>query len=136
MIRSYSELVTLQTFEERFEYLYVGGRVGEDTFGHERYLNQYLYQKCYEWKRARKFVIARDLGCDLGVPGYDIFGKIMIHHMNPVTKEQILRLDPIIFDPEFLISTSFRTHQDLHFRNLEARVSLPTERIPGDTRLW
>lgn len=136
MIRSYSELVTLQTFEERFEYLYVGGRVGEDTFGHERYLNQYLYQKCYEWKRARKFVIARDLGCDLGVPGYDIFGKIMIHHMNPVTKEQILRLDPIIFDPEFLISTSFRTHQDLHFGNLEARVSLPTERIPGDTRLW
>lgn len=136
MIRTYSELSLLQTFEERFKYLYVGGRVGEDTFGHDRYLNQYLYQRSYEWKRARQFVIARDMGCDLGVAGHEIFGRVMIHHMNPLTKEQVLRMDPIIFDPEFLITTAFKTHQDLHFGNMEARNSLPIERNPGDTILW
>lgn len=136
MIRTYSELSLLQTFEERFAYLYVGRRVGEDTFGHDRYLNQYLYQRSVDWKRARQFVIARDMGCDLGVAGHEIFGRVMIHHMNPLTKEQVLRMDPIIFDPEFLITTSFKTHQDLHFGNMESRNALPIERTPGDTILW
>lgn len=112
--RSYSELVTLKTFDERFKYLKLDGQVGADTFGFDRYLNQALYNSP-DWKRVRRNIIVRDGGCDLGINGYEIKGIIIVHHMIPITKEQILNRDPIIFDSEYLISASLATHNAIHY---------------------
>lgn len=133
--RSYSELRLLDTFEERFDYLAMPGRVGEATFGFDRWVNQQFYQS-REWQDARTSVIARDLGCDLGVPGYEIHFGLLVHHMNPLTMSAVEAGEEWIVDPEFLITTSKRTHNAIHFgdRSLLPRVVI--ERSPGDTRLW
>lgn len=134
--RSYSELITLPTFMERFDYLKLNGQVGVDTFGFDRHLNQYLYQKNPRWKKVRDEVIIRDNGCDLGVDGYEIYGKILVHHMNPITLEDVLNDRDWIYDPEFLICTAHVTHNAIHYgdRNLLNRA--PIERLPNDTCPW
>lgn len=134
-MKSYSELMKLKTFEERFEYLKMGGKVGADTFGFDRYVNQAFYNSP-EWKRTRNQVITRDNGCDLGVDGYELNSKILIHHINPITMEQIVNRDPIIFDPDNLISVSHKTHNAIHYGNVDQISKVPTERKPGDTKLW
>lgn len=133
--RSYSELRRLQTFDERFEYLKLGGQVGHETFGFDRYLNQQFYQS-REWKIARRDVISRDMGCDLGIPGYEIHVKILIHHMNPMTADDIVHGEDWIFDPEFLIVTSPRTHNAIHYGDDRLLPKVVAERSPHDTRLW
>lgn len=134
-IRTYSELMTLPTFEERFEYLALYGTVGHATFGADRYLNQQFYRS-REWRRIRNVVIIRDGGCDLGVYGFDIFDKIYVHHMNPVTVEDIDENYNLLINPEFLICTSFNTHQAITFGNKNNLFNLPRERRKGDTKLW
>lgn len=133
--RSYSELQVLETFEERYEYLRLGGEVGHATFGFDRWINQQFYGT-RDWEQARNFVITRDLGCDLGISGYDIHAGLLVHHMNPITREDILSRAEWILDPEFLITTSHRTHNAIHYgdRSLLPRPFVP--RYPGDTRLW
>lgn len=113
-IRTYSELCELQTYEERFEYLSLSGKVGSDTFGFDRYLNQQLY-KSQEWKNVRDFVILRDNACDMGLEDYDIFGTIHVHHMNPITKEDILESSEYLLNPEYLICVSLDTHNAIHY---------------------
>ena len=113
--RCYSELITLPTYEERFKYLKLDGRVGADTFGFDRHLNQMVYQKDPRWKNARDLVIIRDNGCDLGIEGREIYGKIIVHHMNPITVDDILNDRDWIFDPEFLICTVHNTHNAIHY---------------------
>lgn len=134
-VRSYSEMLRKDSFEERFEYLKLSGSVGLETFGFDRYLNQILYRS-KEWKRIRNEVIIRDNGCDLGVEGYDIFGKIYIHHMNPITKHEILNRDKRIMDPEFLVCVSFNTHNAIHYGDKSILFQDLIEREPGDTKLW
>ena len=112
-IRTYSELVRLPTFKQRYEYLRLGGSVGEDTFGFDRYLNQIFY-KSKEWNRIRDQVIIRDHGCDLGLDGYEINDRILIHHMNPITKADILERTEFLLNPDYLISTMKRTHDAIH----------------------
>lgn len=135
-IKRYSELITIPTFEGRYDYLRLDGRVGEDTFGFDRYLNQVFYHS-QEWKSIRDYVIARDNGCDLGMDGYEIFDRILIHHMNPITKEDVLFRKDYILDPEFLITTVKRTHDAIHYGN---RDSLLTNsivvRTKNDTCPW
>lgn len=135
-IRTYSELITLPTFEERFEYLKLSGRVGDETFGRDRYLNQLLYQRSEEWKSIRREVILRDNGCDLGCEGYEIYGQIIVHHMNPITIDDVMNLDPKVFDPEFLISTMHRTHNAIHYGNADLLITAPIERRKNDTCPW
>lgn len=135
-IRTYSELITLPTYIERFNYLKLGGRVGEDTFGFDRYLNQQVYQRDPRWKKARDLVIIRDNGCDLGVEGHEIYGKILVHHMNPVTIDDILKERDWIYDPEFLISTMLSTHNAIHYGDENLLITAPTVRTPNDTCLW
>lgn len=133
--RSYSELRRSETFEDRFEYLAIGGQVGASTFGFDRWINQYFYQS-REWKRVRDRAIIRDNSCDLGVPGYEIYAGLLVHHMNPVTIEDINNGAEWILDPEFLITTSLRTHNAIHFGDA---TLLPRPVIPrhsGDTKLW
>ena len=133
--RCYSELSKLETHEERFEYLSLGGQVGTSTFGFDRWINQRFYRS-REWYVARRDVIARDLGCDLGVIGYEIYGGIIVHHMNPVAKVDILEGDPALIDPEFLITTTIRTHNAIHYGDGN-QIYRPAEaRTPGDTKLW
>lgn len=140
-IRTYSELITIPTFEERYQYLRLGGRVGEETFGFDRYLNQQFYLSD-EWRSIRDYVIVRDTGnnkyCqDLGMPyGYDIDGLIMVHHMNPVTKEDILRRSKYLLDPEYLISTIKNTHDAIHYGDESLLISKPIERYKNDTCPW
>lgn len=135
MLRCYSELILLPTLRERFEYLRLNGEVGEELFGYARYLNQEFYHG-NEWTDVRERVILRDQGRDLGVPGWKINGKIYVHHMNPVTLEQLRNRDPILLDPEYLISCSYNTHQAITWGS-EALLPKPlTVRRPGDTRLW
>lgn len=134
MNKSYSELMKLETYEERFEYLKLSGAVGRETFGFDRYLNQAFYTSP-EWKKARDTVIVRDNGCDLGVEGYEIRQKPIIHHMNPITKEQVENRDPIIFDPENLITCTHRTHNAIHYGD-SSQLPITKERRPGDTKLW
>ncbi len=135
MIRTYSELIRLETFEERFRYLVLRGGVGNSTFGFDRYINQGFYAS-REWKRVRYDVIARDLGCDLAVPGYEIHERLLIHHMNPMDSDDIVEGDPSILDPEFLITTTHRTHNAIHYGD-ERQLPRPlVERRPGDTKLW
>ena len=118
-IRTYSELMKYDTFLERFRYLKLDGQVGRDTFGFDRYLNQVLYN-CNEWKEARRETIIRDSGCDLGIEGREIHKGIIVHHMNPITVEDVLRRNPKIFDTEFLITTVLRTHNAIHYSNEDA----------------
>ena len=134
-IRCYKELSRLKTFKERYEYLKLSGRVGETTFGYDRYLNQILYNSP-RWKKVRDIVIIRDNGCDLGVEGYEINDKIIIHHMNPITVEDIEEENDDIFNPEFLISSSDRTHKAIHYSDESLLPQLPIERTPGDTCPW
>lgn len=135
MIRSYQELSRLNTFEERYAYLLLRGAVGESTFGFDRYLNQTFYGSS-EWKHIRHFVVARDGGCDLGIAGYEIHNRILIHHMNPMTKEDLIHGDERILDPENLITTTFLTHNAIHFGDASFRPKALIERKRGDTRLW
>ncbi len=135
-IRTYSELITFPTFEERFEYLKLSGRVGDETFGRDRYLNQLLYQRSDEWKSSRREVILRDNGCDLGCEGYEIYGQIIVHHMNPITIDDVMNLDPKVFDPEFLISTMHRTHNAIHYGHADLLITAPIERRKNDTCPW
>jgi hypothetical protein len=133
--RTYGELRRLDTFEERFRYLSLSGTVGESTFGFDRYINQAFYRST-EWRRARDKVIVRDMGCDLGVEGYEIHERIYIHHMNPMTVDQIAHGDSDILDPEFLIATTHDTHNAIHYGD-ESLLRKPlVERQRGDTRLW
>lgn len=135
MFRTYTELSKLNSFLERYEYLRIGGKVGEETFGFDRYLNQIFY-KDPEWLEARDDVIIRDGGCDLGMPDREIRGKILVHHMNPVTKEQILRRDPILFDPEYLICTIKSTHDAIHYGDQTLLMLDPIVRTKNDTCPW
>lgn len=134
-IRTYSELRQLLTFEERFEYLVIGGIVGNSTFGLDRYLNQNFYRS-RDWKQARDKVIIRDCACDLGITGREIFDRIYVHHMNPITIEDFENNYDTLIDPEFLICTSFNTHQAITFGNSNNLIKLPRERRRGDTLLW
>lgn len=135
MNRSYSELIKLKSFDDRFDYLKLGGSVGYSTFGFDRYLNQVLYRS-KEWRKIRNEVIIRDNGCDLGIDGMDIWKGIIIHHMNPITVEQIERRDPMIFDLENLICCSHSTHNALHYSDKDILVKEPIIRRKGDTKLW
>lgn len=135
MIRTYSELSRLKTFDERFEYLKLDGKVAQPTFGFERYLNQLFYTSA-PWREARDKVIMRDNGCDLGLDGYEIFGRIYVHHINPITAEDIRLRRPWIIDPEFLICASWDTHQAITFGDKNLLTKLIVERRPGDTKLW
>ena len=145
-IRRYSELILLPTFEERFEYLRLDGKVCEETFGFDRYLNQVFYN-CPEWKHTRDKVIFRDNACDLGVEGYEINEfydkdkryhrpKIIIHHLIPITKKQILERDPIIFNMEYLITTTLSTHNAIHYGNESNIIKGPVIRTKNDTCPW
>ena len=133
--RTYSELIREPTFEDRFAYLRLKGSVGLATFGHDRYLNQRFYTS-RQWRDMRDYVIARDEGLDLATPGYEIYNKIIIHHMNPMTAEELENGSGDVLDPEFLITTTHRTHNAIHYGD-ERHLTKPfVERRPGDTRLW
>lgn len=134
-IRTYSDLSRLNTFEERYRYLRLSGSVGKETFGFDRYLNQMFYQS-QKWKTARDFVIVRDNGCDLGVEGREIYGKVIIHHMNPITMDDILRESEFLFDPEFLITTTHNTHNAIHYGDEGLLITAPIERSKNDTCPW
>ena len=134
-LRTYSELITLKTFRERYRYLQLRGNVGKETFGYDRYLNQMLYRSP-EWKRIRTKVIIRDNGYDLGLEDYPIGGRIIIHHMNPITERDIVLRSDILLDPEYLISVSHNTHEAIHFGDEKLIEYDPIERTPGDTKLW
>lgn len=135
-IRTYSELITLPTFEDRYEYLKLNGKIGEETFGFDRYINQQLYQRSQKWKSVRDKVIIRDNGCDLSMDGYEIWGKIIIHHMNPITIEDIERESDFVFNPEYLISTSLNTHNAIHYGDENLLIKAPIERTKYDTCPW
>ena len=135
-IRTYSELSKLKTFEERYEYLKLDGTVGEETFGFDRYLNQKFYQNDIEWKASRRKVIMRDLGCDLGIEGREIRGKIIVHHMNPITKYDLINRTKYLLDPEYLISTIDNTHNAIHYGDENLLMKGPVERTRNDTCPW
>lgn len=135
IIRTYSELSKLKTFEDRFQYLRLDGIVGEETFGFDRYLNQILYQSD-EWKRRRRDIIIRDNGCDLGCEGFEVHGRILIHHIDPITVDDIVNRNPKVFDPENLILTSHNTHQAIHYGNEDLLIRAPIERSKNDTCPW
>lgn len=134
-IRTYSELITLPTFKERFEYLRLNGIVGKDTFGFDRYMNQIFY-KSREWQSLRNQIIIRDNGCDLGVDGYEIHGKILIHHMNPITPDDIVERSDYLLNPDFLISTMLTTHNAIHYGDEKLIDKEPIERSKNDTCPW
>ena len=134
-IKTYSELITIPTFEERFEYLKLGGQVGVETFGFNRYLNQAFY-KSDEWLSIRDYIITRDNGCDLGMEGYEIYGRILIHHINPITKDDIIQRSRILLDPENLITTVKRTHDAIHYGDSNLLMKAPIERRKNDTCPW
>lgn len=134
-IRSYSELVNLGSFEDRFEYLKLGGGVGQATFGFDRWVNQQFYTS-REWKSVRRQVILRDNGCDLGIFGYEIHVELLVHHMNPMVPEDIHSNAGWILDPNYLITTTHRTHNAIHFGTPNPYPKVVLDRSPGDTRLW
>jgi hypothetical protein len=134
-ILTYSELRRLNTFEERYEYLRLGGEVGYSTFGFDRWLNQHFYRS-HMWKRARNAAIIRDNGCDLGIQGYDIHSGLLVHHMNPISPDDIKHGELWIIDPNYLITTSLQTHNAIHFGNESLLPRGPVTRQPGDTKLW
>ena len=135
-IKTYSELITLPTFIELYNYLKLGGRVGADTFGFDRHLNQMVYQRDPRWKKARDIVIIRDNGCDLGVEGHEIYGKIIVHHMNPITLDDVLNNRDWIYDPEFLICTVHNTHNAIHYGDENLLTTSPIVRTKNDTCPW
>lgn len=134
-IRTYSELMKLETFEERYKYLKLDGKVGEETFGFDRYLNQIFY-KSPEWRSVRNEVIVRDNGCDLGIDGREIHTKILVHHMNPIRKEDIINRSEFLLNPEYLITTVKRTHDAIHYGEEELLIKDYTERTKFDTCPW
>lgn len=135
MIRTYTELLKLKTFEERFRYLKLDGIVGQETFGFDRYLNQVFYRS-QKWKSIKNKVIIRDNGCDLGVEGHEIYGRIIVHHMNPITLKDIERESEFLLDPEYLISTVHRTHNAIHYGDESLLITAPIERTKNDTCPW
>lgn len=140
IIRTYSELITLPTFKERYEYLRLGGEVGKETFGFDRHLNQMFY-KSKEWLRVRDFVILRDTGSneycqDLGVDGHNICGRVIVHHMNPLTIEDIVNRSEFLLNPEYLISTSHMTHEAITYGDESLLIGVPIERTKNDTCPW
>lgn len=135
MNKSYSELIKFQTYEDRFRYLKLDGAVGKETFGFDRYLNQVFYRS-QKWRKIRDYVIVRDNGCDLGVEGYEIYGRIIIHHMNPITVDDIVRESEFLLDPEFLISTVHATHNAIHYGDEDLLITAPVERTKNDTCPW
>lgn len=134
-IRTYSELTKIDTYLERFRYLKLEGCVGEDTFGFDRYLNQIFY-KTIKWRRLRDYVLVRDNGCDLGIAGREIQGKIFIHHMNPICSKDIVSQSDYLLNPEFLITTAFPTHNAIHYGNEQLLIQSPIERRKNDTCPW
>lgn len=134
-IKTYTELKNYMTFEDRYDYLKLGGRVGESTFGFDRHINQALYHS-REWKTVRNHVIVRDLGCDLGIEGYEINSSILVHHMNPINVNDILGGRDDVLDPEFLITTTSLTHNAIHYGDAKLLLTSPKVRTPGDTKLW
>ena len=135
MIRTYRECIQLQTFIDRYRYLQIGGRVGKETFGFDRYLNQMLY-RTPEWKRFRRDMIVRDNGCDLGCEGYEIYGNILVHHINPITVDDVVNRAPCIFDPNNVICTSLNTHNAIHYGDETLLITEPVVRKPNDTCPW
>lgn len=134
-IKTYSELITLDTFEERFRYLRLDGTVGVDTFGFDRIFNQRFYTST-EWRRVRDEVIFRDNGCDLGVRGYEIGGKIIIHHINPICLDDLDRHSDLLLNPEYLITTTHATHNAIHYGDERLLITAPVERSRNDTCPW
>lgn len=134
-IKCYSDLIRLPTFQARYQYLRLNGEVGKETFGFDRYMNQFFYRSP-EWRRVRDFVITRDKGCDLGVQGREIFGRIIIHHMNPVRPEDIRGRSELLLDPEYLITTIHNTHLAIHYGDEKLLFQEPVERRPNDTCPW
>ena len=135
MIRTYSQLKSYGTFEERFEYLKLSGAVGATTFGFERYMNQQFYRS-KQWRDIRHVVIARDEGNDLGIPGYEIFDRPIVHHMNPMMPDDLIHGEDDILNPEFLITVTHLTHNAIHYGDGSQLAKPLVERRPGDTRLW
>lgn len=135
MIRTYRELRHLKTFEERYEYLALKGVVGLSTFGFDRWVNQAFY-KSLEWLSVRDQVIIRDNGCDLGISGFEIHSGLLVHHMNPLTMRDLEQGEDWVIDPNFLITTSFRTHNAIHYGDESQLSRGPIERKPRDTQLW
>lgn len=135
MIRTYSELVLLPTFIERFNYLKLNGTVGSETFGYDRVLNQIFY-KTKEWKQIRRDLILRDNGCDLGILDREIPGRILIHHMNPINEDDIKNRSEMLLNPEYLICVSHNTHNAIHYGDENLLIKKPTVRFSGDTCLW
>ncbi len=135
IIKTYSELIKLPTFIERYRYLRIGGKIGVDTFGHDRYLNQILYTSG-EWRSFKAEIILRDNGCDLGCEGYDIHKYAMVHHINPITVEDVLNRHPKVFDPENVITTVLATHNAIHYGDESLLVTEPLIRTRNDTCPW
>lgn len=135
MIRTYSELSMLPTFEERFRYLRLKGAVGEETFGFDRFVNQQFYRSL-EWKRIRDIVVLRDNGCDLGIEGYEIQERILIHHMNPVSVRDLEAQSEFLLNPEYLITTTHNTHNAIHYGDEELLITVPKARVLNDTCPW
>lgn len=135
MIRTFSQLIKFKTFEERFQYLKLDGAVGQATFGFDRYLNQQLYRS-HEWKKVRDEVIVRDNGCDLAMEGFDIYGRVYVHHMNPILINDIRERSKFLLNPEYLICVSFDTHNAIHYGDESLLPREPVERTPNDTTLW
>jgi len=134
-IRTFSELSRLRTFEERYQYLRLTGTVGESTFGFDRYLNQIFYGS-KRWRRTRDGIIVRDNSCDLGMRGYEIYGQVYIHHLNPISMDEVEDDDDSLYEPELLICTSYNTHLAIHFGSESLLPQLPIERRPNDTCPW
>ena len=135
IIRTYSELITLPTFEDRYSYLQLNGAVGKDTFGFDRYINQQFYRS-KEWQRIRDEVIIRDNACDLGMEGYEIHGRIYVHHMNPIMVRDIQYNSDYLMNQEFLICTTHRTHNAIHYGDESLLARAPIERTKNDTCPW
>ncbi|MET0786489.1 MAG: hypothetical protein ABWY25_07285 [Paenisporosarcina sp.] len=134
-IRTYSDLRSLDSFDDRFEYLKLNGSVGHSTFGFDRYINQQFYSS-NEWKRAREFVILRDNGCDLGIPGYEIHSNILVHHINPMVIDDLYKHEDWVLNPEYLITTTHNTHNAIHYGDKSLLPKVVISRSPGDTKLW
>lgn len=134
-MKTYSELLKFATFEDRFNYLMLNGGVAEETFGFDRWLNQNFYRSA-EWRSIRDFVIIRDGGCDLAMDGYEIYDKIIVHHMNPIEQSDILHSSDILINPEYLVCVSHNTHNAIHYGDASLLMTAPIERRPGDTCPW
>lgn len=135
MMKSYRELLSFSTFKERYEYLRLNGIVAQETFGYERCLNQTLYRS-KEWKSFRQQIIIRDYGCDLALDGYTIYGKILIHHLNPITVKDVTDRSSAVFDPDNVVCVSFDTHNAIHYGDASLLITLPPERTKNDTCPW